>query len=141
MVRATTSLAFVLGLLCAQAQAPEVGHNNAIVILHKPTVPEIACAIAAIEGWNQPGSLTRRLHNPGALVYVGQKTAKPGLAGYAWFPDDDAGWAAERRDLALKVTAGMDLPTIARVWAQAETRQYLALLRKILAAPPAWCPV
>lgn len=100
---------------------------------------DLACAIAQAEGWSEPGSLTRRLHNPGALVFAGQASARPDPSGYARFPTDEAGWEATRRDLAAKLRLGMDLPMVGREWAQADPVAYLDLLRRILVHPPAWC--
>lgn len=81
---------------------------------------KMAEEIARQEGWGVPGSLVRRLHNPGALVYVGQEGAEPhtnfndGIclgtspcwieekSPYAYFKTDDAGWTALRREIWRK---------------------------------------
>ncbi len=76
----------------------------------------IAMTIAVKEGFFRPGSLPRRLHNPGALVYAGQPGAIQGDIGrdaghrpYARFTTDAAGWAALERDIAKKMREGRPL--------------------------------
>lgn len=75
--------------------------------------------IARREGYHVPGSLPRRQHNPGSLVYAGQPGAVRGANGYARFPTPAAGFAALERDLGTKLARGADL---GRAW------PYLALL-------------
>lgn len=64
-------------------------------------------ALAVVEGWNIPGSVVRRLHNPGALVFSGQPGAIRSDLGYAKFETDEAGWQAFRRDLSVKKQRGL----------------------------------
>lgn len=58
--------------------------------------------IARAEGFYRAGTLPRRQHNPGSLVFSGQPGATPGAEGYARFKTDAEGWAALSRDLAAK---------------------------------------
>ena len=58
--------------------------------------------IATKEGYYVAGSLPARLHNPGALVYIGQAGALRHKSGFAYFVDDKTGWAALDADLREK---------------------------------------
>jgi len=72
--------------------------------------------IARHEGWDSPGSLVRRLHNPGALTYANQPNATPGIRGFAAFDSDESGWAALRRDLDAKARLRWTLRTTMEHW-------------------------
>ena len=76
----------------------------------------IAAAISVQEGWNDPKSLVRRQHNPGALVFVGQRGGRMGKNGYAWFKNDKAGKEALLADLRAKSARGMRLGKIMSRW-------------------------
>lgn len=85
--------------------------QNPITILDTRPPLQVALAeeIARQEGFYVKGSLPARLHNPGALVFAGQKEAirdcgTPDLicGQYAYFPTDEAGWAALHKDIAAK---------------------------------------
>ena len=80
------------------------------------TVERLAQSIARHEGWGLPGSLVRRLHNPGALVYAGQRDATAGPQGYAVFAGDAEGWAALRNDIASKFRLGITIRGIMDLW-------------------------
>jgi hypothetical protein len=82
------------------------------------TVYKICHSIARHEGWYVKNSLVRRLHNPGALVYAGQKHAKPSETGYARFESDFDGMIALDSDIRKKIEKGMTLRKISRKWTQ-----------------------
>lgn len=72
-----------------------------------PLITALGKAIAKEEGFGKAGTLATRLHNPGMLVWAGQDLAFPdplskSPSGYAWYPTDDAGWAALYADLRAK---------------------------------------
>ena len=70
--------------------------------------------IPRYEGFYKPHSLTARLHNPGALKYVGQPySLGRGPAGFARFASDDDGFAALTYDLEYKLRYGKPL---GRAW-------------------------
>jgi hypothetical protein len=85
-----------------------------------PCVPDkierLATAISIQEGWNNPQSLVRRQHNPGALIFVGQRGGRKGRSGYAWFKNDQAGKDALIADLRAKSARGMTLGRIMSRW-------------------------
>jgi hypothetical protein len=80
------------------------------------TVERLAQSIARHEGWGLPQSLVRRLHNPGALVYAGQRGATTGPRGYAVFANDTAGWTALRNDIASKFRLGITVRRMMDLW-------------------------
>lgn len=54
-------------------------------------------AIAKQEGFDQPGTLAARNHNPGNIIggtFANLNGAIGSAQGYAVFPDDETGWAA-----------------------------------------------
>ena len=59
--------------------------------------------IAKYEGWGVKGSLTHKLHNPGALSFAHQKGAVRGTGGYAKWGTDAEGWKALDKDLQSKI--------------------------------------
>ena len=69
----------------------------------------LSLIIAAREGWNNPHSLVRQLHNPCALRYHGQRFAERGRRGFAKFATDIDGWIGCRLDIAAKVREGRSL--------------------------------
>lgn len=69
----------------------------------------LSLIIAVREGWNHPGSLVQRMHNPCALRYHGQRFATAGVRGFARFATDWDGWIGCRLDIAAKVREGRDL--------------------------------
>jgi hypothetical protein len=85
-----------------------------------PCVPDkierLATAISIQEGWNNPDSLVRRQHNPGALIFVGQRGGRKGRSGYALFKTDQAGKDALIADLRAKSARGMTLGRIMSRW-------------------------
>jgi len=85
-----------------------------------PCVPDkierLATAISIQEGWNDPNSLVRRQHNPGALIFVGQRGGRKGRSGYASFKTDQAGKDALIADLRAKTARGMTLGRIMSRW-------------------------
>lgn len=76
-------------------------------------VPSLVNHIARMEGYHVPGSLPRRQHNPGSLVYAGQPGTVRGAGGYARFPSPAAGFAALERDLRAKLARSFPL---SRAW-------------------------
>jgi len=90
-------------------------------------VARLALYIARMEGYHVPGSLPRRQHNPGSLVYASQPGATRGARGYARFPTPAAGWAALDRDLRAKLARGYPL---GRAW------PYLAHLPRLPKGEP-----
>lgn len=79
-------------------------------------IERIAMAISVQEGWNVPGSLVRRQHNPGALVYARQAGASKGKFGYARFHTDPEGKAALIADLRAKFGRHMTLGQVMARW-------------------------
>lgn len=64
-------------------------------------IKKLADAIAYFEGFFLYKSLPRRLNNPGALVYVGQKNSVRDESGFACFLTAEDGWNALYRQLDL----------------------------------------
>ena len=79
-------------------------------------IERVAVAISVHEGWNNPNSLVRRQHNPGALIFVGQPGGRKGRQGYAWFKTDQTGKQALVADLRAKSARGMTLAGIMDRW-------------------------
>lgn len=77
--------------------------------------PAFSNTIAIREGWRKTGSLVRRLHNPGALVYAGQHGAVRSTRGFASFASDAEGWYALDQDLIIKIRRGVPL-RVAWAW-------------------------
>lgn len=95
--------------LCSIALSQTIEHDS---LLRK-----LADSIAVHEGW-YGGSFTWKLHNPGALAYLGQNGAVAGVGGYARFSSSQAGWNALYVDLQGKLRhRGMTLRKLMRVWA------------------------
>lgn len=67
-------------------------------------IQRFAEAIAAMEGYYKPSSLSARNNNPGNLRSWGRL---PRVNGYASFPTPDAGWAALRRQITLNISRGL----------------------------------
>lgn len=63
----------------------------------------LAEPVAIVEGWNRKGGLTRRLNNPGALVFVHQLHATLDESGYAHFDRLEDGWNALRAELLRRI--------------------------------------
>lgn len=78
-------------------------------------IEALATRIATREGWYRD-SLPRRLNNPGALVYAGQRYAIVGRRGFAYFDTAAHGWAALERDLNKKFGRGMTRDQIWQTW-------------------------
>lgn len=58
-------------------------------------IPAWANAVAQFEGYNTPGTVANRNHNPGNLKYAGQPGAVgKDSRGFAIFQDDVTGWQA-----------------------------------------------
>jgi len=91
------SMKLVAGLLLFACYGEREATNQACSVR-----PGILDKIAIAEGWGTPSSLVRRLHNPGALVYVGQPDARRHSSGYAEFNSEVSGWNALERDLEVK---------------------------------------
>ena len=95
-------------------------------------------AIARLEGWGKPGTLVRRLMNPGALTYAGQAGAT-NEHGYAAFKTELEGWQALREDLVAKQRRGMDVPAIARARCgtdqECDAERYVVLLCRMVSCP------
>lgn len=106
-------LRILAGLIVASSVALTPSNQ---VLAEDPSVWRIGAAIARMEGWRDPHSLVRRLHNPGALVFAGQEAATRDKSGYARFADDAAGWRALFRDLERKRARGLDVDGIIRAW-------------------------
>lgn len=68
------------------------------------------------EGGLIPGTAPYRQNNPCALVFVGQRHARPGYAGIAKFDTPAAGDAACRMDLKLKLNGGLNVDQILFKW-------------------------
>jgi hypothetical protein len=110
----------------------------------EPCIPDkiarLAAAISVQEGWNNPKSLVRRQHNPGALIFVGQRAAQLGKNGYARFKTDQDGKNALVADLRAKTARGMTLGRIMDRWS---VKSYAAIvvretglnINEILTAP------
>src|SRR5437016_3599930 len=104
-------------------------------------------AIADMEGFNIRGSVPQRLNNPGDLMFVKQKGAKPvTITGvdkkqrtYAQFPTVDAGWAALAFQLSLYAKRGYTLLQAIRKWAPKEDGNdpngYASYVAKLLNVP------
>lgn len=75
--------------------------------MNQSAVDAIAAAIKVQEGWG-PGSLSQRNNNPGNLVYVGQAGAVAGEGGFAKYPTEAAGDAAEKYQINLDASRGFD---------------------------------
>ena len=90
-------------------------------------IDRFAHAIARAEGFNVPGSIPNRLHNPGditasSVVYPGQLGVQKG---YAVFRSDKDGWAALKNQIqrmidgtSTRYDQSMTFAQIARVYAQ-----------------------
>ena len=76
----------------------------------------VAAAISVQEGWNVRGSLVRRQHNPGALVFARQPGARKGKSSYARFDSDQQGQAALIADLRAKFSRCMTLGEVMTRW-------------------------
>jgi hypothetical protein len=71
------------------------------------TISELAQAIARFEGPFVPGTRSYRNNNPGNLRTWG--TLPRDAAGYAIFPNPEAGWAALERQVSLNIARGLTL--------------------------------
>jgi hypothetical protein len=105
----------------------------ACVVCGEIPIGRLAGALARAEGWGQADSLVRRLHNPGGLVYAGQRDASKGPGGYARFKTDLDGWHALERDLERKIARGLDIRGIvkARTPSPAEQLRTIEILRRL----------
>lgn len=66
-----------------------------------------------------------KLHNPCALVFVGQRGAvKAAGSGYAQWADDDAGYAGCVADIKAKLARGGTVKSIIRHWSRIEPDVY-----------------
>jgi len=72
-------------------------------------VKDTARAIARAEGFYVPDSIPQRAHNPGNLKLGGQTLGNTGIT---VFDNDDAGWAALYRQLALIVSGSSAIYTL-----------------------------
>lgn len=76
-------------------------------------VENLSNAIARFEGFQQPGSVAQRNHNPGNVrtpksgPWPGQIGVDSG--GYAIFPDDQAGFAALQSQVQTNIDRGLTL--------------------------------
>lgn len=73
-------------------------------------------SIARHEGADVVGSLPNRQHNPCALLYKNQISARRGMNGYATFRTRTAGENACRWDLSGKFAAGLDVDQVLGLW-------------------------
>jgi len=86
--------------------------------------------IAKAEGWSVTGSLTHKLHNPGALTFVNQVGARRDKSGYARFETDVDGLLALGEDLKRKLGKGWSQEKVLRNWS-VKPREYLKLIRRL----------
>lgn len=75
----------------------------------KLTIAKLILLIATKEGFWVPGTIPSKLHNPCALVYIGQPEATKGPRGFAKFERDEDGFKRCRIDLEHKLKHGHDL--------------------------------
>ncbi len=128
------ALAIALGAFLAVLpggleRLPRDGNVNRVNrSLTNPTT--IACAIALTEGWRNPASLTRRLHNPGALVFAGQLGAAADSSGYAHFEREADGWRALQNELISSAPLE-DLAQLARRWDSENAEAWARLVSAI----------
>lgn len=71
--------------------------------------PGITYKIAKMEGYYVPGSLPRRINNPGSIVFAHQRGARRHSSGFAQFATVELGWEALARDVEGKVRRGIPL--------------------------------
>ena len=91
--------------------------------------------IAKYEGWGNHNSLTRQLHNPGALSFAKQPNAVYGSGGYAKWKTDEEGWRALDNDLQAKIRKyhPHTLRELLRFW---DAKGYLSPMAKELGITP-----
>lgn len=104
------------GMYICMEQPKRRNVTRAVAPEDRARIARIARAISRQEGWNKDGTLVRRLNNPGALKYVGQKNAVRGKNGYASFETPEDGWSALQRDLEKKFGRGMSLQQVMKAW-------------------------
>ncbi|MCS7261051.1 MAG: hypothetical protein NZ765_09750 [Anaerolineae bacterium] len=93
-------------------------------------IESIARAIATFEGFFKLGSRAQRNNNPGNLRYAGQPGAiGADAAGYAVFPNAEAGWEALRRQIRLDASRGLTLEQFIRKYAPPNENPTEAYLR------------
>ena len=102
---------FVTAALCPAELLPRIEKRVT-------KIEKIAASIGIHEGWNVPGSLVRRQHNPGALVFARQDGAHRSKNAYAYFESDEKGKAALLADLRAKFSRGMTLGQIMKLWSE-----------------------
>jgi hypothetical protein len=71
-----------------------------------PQDPAGLSIISRREGFYKPHTLPARLHNPGALKFIGQTGARRGKLGFAQFEKDEDGWRALEVDFEVKLQKG-----------------------------------
>jgi hypothetical protein len=99
-----------------------------------PTVlDKIALAIQNQEGY-RPGTLAYRQNNPGNLRFDNQAGAVRGERGFAKFASYEAGFNAEKRQIALDAGRGMSLHDLIYSWAPPKENDTASYLRRVSAS-------
>lgn len=89
----------------------------------------LAQLISQEEGFNVPGSIPSRQHNPGDLRHgPGAHHAPSTLDGIGTYTSDTSGWSDLERQLSLDAARGMDIRTFVTAYAPSvenNSSQYL----------------
>ena len=94
--------------------------------------------IANMEGWNKPNTLARRNNNPGNLR-SGSGQVGTDANGFAIFPNEETGWAALDRQIALDANRGHTLSSFLNKYAppsENDTTNYLDYVSSNLGVDP-----
>lgn len=116
------------------------GFFSALTRLERPSEPFsylcsygclLAPRVAILEGWLIPTSKVRRLHNPGALAYAGQRGASRSRGGVARFRTDREGWEALTSELDRRVARATSPKSIFDDWSTTPGYASVALVSQL----------